>query len=121
MHNTQDLFFGGQKKAPSIDPTGKAMGHWKSEAEASVWKIGSQTNRFCCSVKKISRRGRRRVLGRTRLSFRGGRWKICVAGPCGDAFVCVGLSEEMSHRAAQAWRAILRAAAAGRTDMVDTY
>lgn len=24
------------------------MGDWKSEAEALVWKIGSQTNRFCC-------------------------------------------------------------------------
>lgn len=62
--------------------------------------------------------------GRTRLSFRRGRWKICVASPCGDAFVCIGLSEEMSHRAAQAWRAVLRAgpraAAAGR-NTVDTY
>lgn len=65
------------------------------------------------------------MLGRTRLSFRRGRWKICVAGPCGDAFVCVGLSEEMSHRAAQAFRAVLRArpraGAAGRTNMVDTF
>lgn len=36
---------------------------------------------------------------RIRLSFHRGRWKICVVSPCGDAFVCIGLYEEMSHKA----------------------
>lgn len=64
------------------------------------------------------------MLERTRLSFSQGRWKICVTSPCGHAFVCVGLSEEMSRRAARARRAVLRAgpraAAAGRTSTADS-
>lgn len=107
------MFFlegGGQKTALRIDPTGKAVGDRKSEAEASVGKLAVRRIGSVVPLKRDLSEGGEggRWEGRGyHFAEEGGKFVLRVLAEM--LLFALAFRRKMSHRAAQAWRAVLRA------------